>query len=329
MPETLVSVIVPVYGVERFVERCAVSLFEQTLTDGLEIIFVDDASPDRSIAIIEETLSRYPNRKSTTTIIHHSINKGLPAARNTGLAHAHGRYIFHCDSDDYLQHDALEQQVDYALSHEADIVWCDWYLSFHANERHMTEPSADSPDGALQRMMCGAMKFNVWNKLALASLYHDHHIRFPEGHAMGEDMTMMLLFLHAKRVAHLPMALYHYVKTNDQAISRSHSANNLKDLDHNIQRVTDYVVKKRGNSFDAYLGMLRLHVKLPFLVSGRRDDFLRWHELYPEANRWAMANPYLPVYLKMLQWMAAKRQWWYVKLYHTIIHRLVYGIIYR
>ena len=83
------SVVVPVYNVSKFIERCARSLFEQTLDD-IEFIFVDDCSPDDSIDILRRVMLDYPERKDNIHIIRHSINKGLPAARNSGLSTARG-----------------------------------------------------------------------------------------------------------------------------------------------------------------------------------------------------------------------------------------------
>ena len=84
-----VSVIVPVYGVEKYIERCARSLFEQTLDD-IEYIFVDDCSPDRSIEILNQVIGEYPGRKDQVQIIHHASNQGLALARQTGLKAATG-----------------------------------------------------------------------------------------------------------------------------------------------------------------------------------------------------------------------------------------------
>ena len=103
-----VSIITPIFKVRNFIERCVCSLFEQTLQD-VEYIFVDDASPDDSIEILKSCIERYPERKAQVTILTHEQNKGLPAARNTGLAVATGEYVFHCDSDDFVETDMLEE----------------------------------------------------------------------------------------------------------------------------------------------------------------------------------------------------------------------------
>ena len=138
--DVAISVIVPVYKVERFISRCVNSLFSQSMQDNIEFIFVDDASPDKSLALVEQCLKYYPKRKKQVRILHHIKNLGLPAARNTGLGIARGEYIYHCDSDDYLETDALEAMYVAATKYDADIVWSDWFLTLDKVE--MTYPRA-------------------------------------------------------------------------------------------------------------------------------------------------------------------------------------------
>ena len=87
-----VSVCIPVYGVEKYIERCARSLFEQTMKDDIEFIFVDDCTPDKSIEILQKVLEEYPERKNQVKIIRHETNKGLTGARNTALKHVNVTY---------------------------------------------------------------------------------------------------------------------------------------------------------------------------------------------------------------------------------------------
>ena len=127
-----VSVIVPIYGVEKYIGRCAVSLFEQTLDD-LEFIFVNDCTLDKSIEILKTTLENYPQRKVQTKILTMSKNSGLPAVRKYGVQHATGEYIIHCDSDDWIDINAYEMLYEKASSGNYDIVFCNLCLSdgFH------------------------------------------------------------------------------------------------------------------------------------------------------------------------------------------------------
>ena len=180
-----ISIIIPIFKVSNFIERCVCSLFEQTLQD-VEYIFVDDASPDDSIEILKSCIERYPERKGQVTILTHEQNKGLPAARNTGLAVATGEYVFHCDSDDFVEKDMLEDMYNAAEATDADMVYCDFYLSFEKNERYMSNPAYETAEDMFKLgLLGGNMKYNVWNKLVRRSLYVDNGITFPAGHAMG------------------------------------------------------------------------------------------------------------------------------------------------
>lgn len=180
-----ISVIVPFYGVERFIGRCVESLMNQTLTEGVEFLFIDDGSVDRSRQIIEETLGAYPWREAK--IITHDKNRGLPAARNTGLSSARGRYILHCDSDDYLEPDMLELLYEEALRSHAEIVFCDFFKSFTDRETIVRQPLCATPHEALRQLLHGSMQYNVWNKLVSRQLYERAGMRFSEGHTLGED----------------------------------------------------------------------------------------------------------------------------------------------
>ena len=327
-----VSVIIPVYNVAPFIERCAHSLFRQTL-ENVEFIFVNDASPDNSMELLEKCLEQYPARKSRTKLLHHSVNKGLPAARNTGLDVATGEYIFHCDSDDYLEPDALESIYREAKAQDADIVWTDWYLSFQKNERYMKQPDYPSPLEALKGMLSGSMKYNVWNKLVRRSIYTENGIRFPEGHNMGEDMTMMQLFACARTVRYLPKAYYHYVRLNAHSYTQTSDSNaqkrHLEDLRYNVQRTISFIEKRYGQKLKREIAFFKLESKFPFLIAGDRASFRRWAEWFPEANAYILQNKNVSFRSRLLQFMAAKGQFWYVRLYYMLLIRLVYGVIYK
>ena len=323
-----VSVIIPIFNVSRFIERCVCSLMQQTLQE-VEYIFVDDATPDRSIQILEEVVIRYPDRKEQVRIIHHGMNKGLPAARNSGLAMATGEYIFHCDSDDYVNPNMLEELYDAAKKNDADIVWCDWFLTFAENERYMKQPSFETAMEALKAMLSGGMKYNVWNKLVRRSLYTDNDIQFPAGYGMGEDMTMMMLFAHTQKVAYVPQAFYHYVKLNTGAFSQTYSERHLVELKYNVQRICDYMKRVLGDKVEKELAFFRLDAKFPFLITNDSNKYKLWKEWYPEVNSYILQNKNVSLRSRCLQWMAWKGQFWAVRLHYFLLYKLVYGFIYK
>ena len=321
-----VSVIIPVYNVERFVERCIRSLLEQTLRE-IELIVVDDCSPDKSIAIIQRVIKEYPDR--FIKIISQKTNKGLPAARNTGLKTATGEYIFHCDSDDWIESDMLEILYQTAKKKNADIVWCDWFLSFEKNERYMKQPQYTSSMEALKGMLSGAMKYNVWNKLIRRELYTANNISFPAGYGMGEDMTILKLFACAQTVTYLPKAFYHYVKLNTTAFSNTYSEKHLAELQHNVQDALCFLSAKYGNELKTEMAFFKLDVKFPFLISDDKKKYNLWKTWYPEANPYIKQNRNVSMHRWLLQLLAVKEQFWIIRLYYRFVHKFIYGIIFR
>ena len=323
----IVSVIVPVYGVEKFVEHCAVSLMEQTL-DGVECIFVDDCTLDNSVDIIRDVISRYPDRDAR--IVSHSENRGLPSARNTGLGLATGKYVFHCDGDDWIEPNMLEKMYAVAENANADIVYCDFYLSYEKNERYMSNPCLESREELLrQGFLSGAMKYNVWNKLVRRSLYTDNGIHFPDGHSMGEDMTMIRLTACAERVKYLPEALYHYVQTNSSAFSKTQSLKQLDDIQYNVDATVSFLREKYGDNIEDDIRNFKLSIKFPFLITDNREQYRLWEEWYPEANSNVLSNRMLSLRAKMLQWMASRKLWFGVRLYYFFVYKVLYRLLYK
>lgn len=327
MDDIKVSVIVPVYGVECFIERCVRSLLIQSLAE-VEFIFVDDATPDQSMEIVERIAAGFPNRK--VRIISHDRNRGLPAARNTGLAAARGTYIFHCDSDDYVEPEMLERMYNHAIWHDADIVWCDWFLSMRKSELFMPQPEFATTEEAVKAMLGGGMKFNVWNKLVRHSLYCEYNISFPAGCAMGEDLTMVKLFAVAGKIAYLPAAFYHYVKTNSNAYSRNYINRNLVQLQANVDELTQWLVARFGDRYVLELEFLKLEVKFPFLLMDDRNRFYSlWRQWYPEANKYIPVNKYISGRSRFIQLCAAHGCFAIITFYSFLLKKVYYGLLYK
>lgn len=326
-----VSVIIPIFKVEAFIERCAVNLLEQTLTD-VELIFVDDCSPDASIDILHAVLLRYPEKKDHVKVIRHERNLGLPSARNSGLAVATGEYIFHCDSDDWLEKNGLELLYNHAVSNNADIVWCDWFLSFSGNERYMSQKPTSTNINRLEvikAILAGALKYNVWNKLVRRSIYIENKITFPDGFGMGEDMTMIKLFVFANRISYLDQAVYHYVQLNQEAFTKKTTEVHLDQIKHNADDTISYLESRMKDIPSQYFHFFKLNVKLPFLISADTRSYERWLLWFPESNQYIDKNPLFNLRTKIIQKAAIKRQFWIVKIYYHLVMRFVYGIIYN
>ncbi len=323
---TAVSVILPIYRVEPYIERCIRSLMEQTLAD-VEFVLVDDASPDDSFRIARGIAEGYSRN---VRYLSHETNRGLPAARNTGLKAATGEYIMHCDSDDWLEPDMLEKMVAAARADDADFVYCDYFLFFGQSERYMAQPHYSDSAEALQKgLLTGEMKHNVWNKLIKRSLYSDNGIQSPEGHSKGgEDFMIFKLLRVAGRVAHVPEALYHYNRMNVNAITKKSSQAHFDDIKANADDVLSFLAEHPVPDPE-YLEFFKLDVKLPFLMDRSREQYARWKSWYPEANAWIMRNRHQPLRLRFVQKLAAMGLFPLVSLYSLAVDKLYYGILYR
>ena len=207
-----VSVIIPVFGVDKYIERCARSLFEQTLDD-MEFIFVDDCTPDRSIeilkSVIEDYRLRFAEKKYEVRIERMPTNSGSAAVRRHGIQLATGDYIIHCDSDDWVNVTMYEKMYNKAIEDDADMVVCDYYRSDGVTHREDTGFISKQKEQFIKEMLYMRTSWAVWNKLVKRELYHPNFV-YPTG-AMAEDMLISTqLALFSNRISFLRKNLYFY-----------------------------------------------------------------------------------------------------------------------
>ena len=231
-----VSVIVPVYGVEKYIERCARSLFEQTLDD-IEFIFVDDCTPDRSIEILKQLLEDYPQRKKQVIIVSHEKNMGLPIARQSGLKVASGKYIAHCDSDDWVDVTMYEKMYKKSVSADYDIVVCDYYESDGISHVRKNEYISDKIEETMSSVLLKKTHSVLWNKLVKKSIYNNEII-YPIANNAEDFALLVQLAYHSKSFGYVNEPLYFYfyntssitkVMTNENLINRfNQSMSNIR-----------------------------------------------------------------------------------------------------
>ena len=219
MSEPLISVIIPVYKSEEYIDRCLKSLLSQTYRN-LEIIIVDDASPDKSGEICEQYAKQHHNIK----VFHNSINGGSCVARNVGLDHATGKYIGFVDPDDEVSNDIFEKFYNFLIQNNCDIVICGRYDIYPEKLPetilHTEKDTVLEKNEAMQMLFDDTIGSYVWNKLFKAELWDE--IRFVPGKVFADDICIMhYIFDRARRIGIIADALYHYY-VNDHSISYSY-----------------------------------------------------------------------------------------------------------
>lgn len=241
-----VSVIIPVYGVEKYIERCARSLFEQTLDD-IEYLFIDDCTPDKSVEILKRVLEEYPHRKSQVVIHRMEQNSGQAKVREWGMRNARGEYVIHCDSDDWVDVHMYEEMYNKAIEEYADVVVCDFCSTDCENEQYSKGLISKERENVIVDVLLWRIAGCLWNKLVRRKEYTDHDLNYPT-HNMGEDTALIVQILwNAKRISYLPKPLYYYY-TNPTSITKDVTDEKIRkrflQATANVEIIEQFLVDK-------------------------------------------------------------------------------------
>lgn len=210
----LVSIIVPVYGVEHYIEKCARSIFEQTY-DNLEFFFVDDCSPDRSVEILLNVLEDYPERKSQFRLERFEANRGVSVVRRYLHDHCKGDFLFAIDSDDWIDKDAIEKLVKKQQERDSDFVSGDYLIHLPGGKLIEDKNNLLGKEDYLVSMLRGCERQYLCGRLVRTSLFRDYNIVAKDGVNIGEDWQMTpLLVYYSKSIDFVSEPLYHYNQEN-------------------------------------------------------------------------------------------------------------------
>lgn len=246
MIKPLVSILVPVYGVEKYIEICAISIFEQTYHN-IEVIFVNDCTKDKSIEILIKLIKiKYSHLNPRINIINHIENKGLAGARNTALDNAKGDFVLHLDSDDYLNKDAIELLIEEAIKTSADIVFSDANIIYPNKIVKKTNNYIDNIDVYLKKVILRKNNLNVWGNLYNRDLYKE--IRFFEGVNFGEDyVTLPRILFYSKKNAYLEKVTYNYVQCNTESYTNNLKEKSIVEIFNGFNKMHEFFEMKNIN----------------------------------------------------------------------------------
>lgn len=288
MSTVKISVLIPVYGVEDYIERCARSLFEQTMKEGIEFIFTDDCTPDKSIEVLLSILEDYPERKHQVKILRHPENKGLAEARKTGVKASQGEYIIHCDSDDWVEPDMYESMWKEAKRIDADIVGCDIIEEKSDGSVVLKQDFRIEKDRQFEVMLNHGtrnLERYVWNRLIKRELYVGLGFDNPDI-GLWEDvcLTVPLHYL-AKKVGYVAKPLYHYNRTNQNSYVSSFSARKADDMLKAGEYLEDFCSRldmTKGQK--VALENRLLAAKMPLICYKETFDPAGWRKKWPDLS---------------------------------------------
>ena len=262
----LISIIVPIYGVEAYLDKCVTSLIHQTYHH-LEIILVDDGSPDNCPQLCDDWA-----KKDGRIKVIHKKNGGLSDARNAGMAVATGEWIAFIDSDDWIENDAFEKMYLRSQADESDVVSCGvkWVNEDDSVINEVTvsqEEVLDTKSAMREIIVDGKLKQHVWNKLYKRSLIAD--IPFEKGKYHEDVFWSYQVFGRAKKVSLMTESFYHYIQRSDSIMGESYSPKRLDALDAAYLRC-EYVKENFPDLYEqallSYINSCMYHLQCALLA---------------------------------------------------------------
>lgn len=258
-----VSIVIPVYNVEPYIRQCLDSVVNQTLQD-IEIIVVDDGSPDNCPAIIDE----YAKKDSRIVAIHQK-NSGVSTARNVGIEHVRGKYVFFCDSDDWLELNALEELWKAAERTDSDLVYGDYYKRSESKSTYhhafTNEFTTDSPETveALQRAAWYLYGANIstpefksilngggalWRVLIRSSVILDNNLRLdPYVRGVGDDILFtVLVYEYVRKISYISVAIYNY-RIVSRSLTHGYKPNFKETYSRVFERIDKFISDYKKN----------------------------------------------------------------------------------
>lgn len=272
----LVSVIVPVYKAEKWLHRCVDSILAQTMED-FELLLIDDGSPDRSGEICDEYAA-----KDSRVRVFHKENGGVSSARQRGLENAIGEYIIHCDPDDWVENNMLEEMIKCAKENDVDMVICDYYseningeeLIYHKQDLQQEETSYSVLNKLINQKIHGA----CWNKLIRRDCLKGIGF-YPFDLIYAEDQLFNAKVLKRDiKIGYLNKAYYHYVV-------RKGSITSFVDKKVTLSRIKEVEELEKifgMEDFDCFFELKRVILYDLFFANNLKDVYGIFSEIYPK-----------------------------------------------
>ena len=279
-----VSVLIPVWNAEKYIERCLRSVFGQTAADRAEFILVDDCSPDNSMKVAETVIGDYPHLKNQIRIIRHETNRGLAAARISAFSQAQGKYIINVDSDDWVEPDYLEELLNTAERENADVAGCNLIKEFANRSEPVKTPLPPDGKECVGRLLTGEIPGWLPVKLMKKEVIDSNSGTrwWVEGLDMTEDLLFSVqFFYYARKIVYVDKDLYHYELGNNTSIAVQNYLTTKKCSQ--LIGVMANIEKFLGDStglFQQKLLERKSLIKTVILMKTKKSDRKEYYRLY-------------------------------------------------
>lgn len=315
-----VSILVPIYNTSQFIERCVISLLEQTY-ENIEYIFVNDCSSDNSISILKDVLNKYPRKKEHVRLINNHHNEGIAKVRNILINNATGKYIYFVDSDDYIDKNAVEILISTALKYKSDIVRYNYYEVYNGKRSSVisNEPFINKEQLLKNAISSQSGIDSMWKLFIKRELFTSNGLQFTIGINGCEDYIMSIkLFYYAHKITDISNALYYYtVIGNTNSITKDA----IKFIVDRMNAISEiYRFMNEENFYEQYKQYLYLRIilcKQAYLINKHNLDLKKYQSFFPEANK-AWRNLKYGTRERILFWLAEHNFFILIKIYYFL-----------
>lgn len=315
MEYPLISICVPIYGVQSYISRCAKSILEQSYSN-IEYVFVDDSSPDLSMYILKSEILKYPQRIASCKIIRHNKNRGLAAARNSAVENATGEFLMWVDSDDYIDKDAVKLLVENQNLSGSDIVSFNSYAEYSNRIRLLKTPDFRDPADMAGKVISRSVPVCIWGRLIRTSLYKTNNVLVKEGCNVGEDYQVLpMLAYYASKVSTVNLFLYHYNCGNNGSYTASFNLSMYQDTWRSYEVLYSFFCDK-GPFYLSNLNNGKICILLDFVIRCSEIDDEKFYKdnLYPHLKELKYSDlSTIPLYKKLI--CCVSFSWYLVRLY--------------
>ena len=285
-----ISIIIPVYKTEQYIERCVRSLMEQTMKEHIEFIFINDCTPDKSMIILRKVIHEYPNRKEQIRIIENESNLGISKVRKLGVKIAKGEYIGWCDSDDWVEPTMYEDMYNASNNGYIDNIICNYWYESNNKTHEITFKICNTPQECIINSWKGYyFPGSLWQQINKRVHILECINKIVNTNNSEDIYTLMLVYHYSRSINYINKPLYHHICDNSSSLLNNKCTNYTEWIKQkqNIKIITQILYSSKGEkTYHVTCNALKFTKKNEYRSAFKNilSFYFTFHECYRDIN---------------------------------------------
>ena len=313
-----VSILIPIYNVERYVARCLRSVFEQSYND-IEYVLIDDCSSDLSLKIVRNIINEYPSRLNQIKLFTNEKNLGISRTRNRLLEKATGDYVYFIDSDDYIDLNAVKSLVKIVNISKADIVRSNYYICTNNSKELIENDLSHNLNSYLENAIISVNSMNsLWKLFIRRQIFIHNSLKFNSQINVCEDYLMTIkLFYYSKKIVDVQSSFYYYTNYNNSSITNNLDLMNINKINSLLEVISFLEDRCIFNQFKNAILYRMVISKQHYLLNRNCFNLDMYYKYFPESNSYWRHLKY-GIRERCLFWLAEYKLSYFIKLYYKL-----------